>query len=171
MPRIPRLELMHDHVRSIYRTVTGAELPQSEGGDGMEGVPALEEVERRFADLEAITRSLPAVAERVPPFWFMPPLDVIGTERELVVEMGVPGVEPSGVDVELQRGELWVRGARAPQRPVEGQIYFHAEMPRGPFSRVVRLPEPVSGAPRIEVENGIVRIRLARATRSPLPRA
>jgi HSP20 family protein len=168
--RASRLELMHDHVRAIHRSVTGGEPPDAPQR-GSKAVPTFDDVARRFAELEAIARSIPTVAERVPPFSFAPPLDVIGTEHELVLELGVPGVEPSDVDVETADDGLIVTGARHTPAKLDGRIYFHAEMPRGPFRRVVRIPESTSGPPRLEVENGVIRIKLARLARSPLPRA
>jgi HSP20 family molecular chaperone IbpA len=168
--RASRLELMHDHVRAIHRSVTGREPPDPRPRDESTA-PTFDDVERDFAELEAMARSIPNVAERVPPFSFAPPLDVIGTERELQLELGVPGIERNDVEVEVIGGELIVAGARSAPATLDGRIYFHAEMPRGPFRRAVPLPESVSGAPRVEVENGIVRIKLARVTRAPLPRA
>jgi HSP20 family molecular chaperone IbpA len=168
--RARRLELMHDYVRAIHRGVAGGDPPEP-SATVEEAPPTFEEVSRRFVELEAIARSRPTIAERIPPFSFAPPLDLIGTERELLVELGVPGVERGDVDVELQGDELTVAGARLPGAVLQGRVYFHAEIPRGPFRRTLRLPEPSSGAPRVEVENGIVRIRLTRANRSLLPRA
>jgi HSP20 family protein len=168
--RESRLELMHDHVRAIYKAVAGSDPPEpKETGSPP---PSFESVAQNFAELEALARSHPLIAERVPPFSFAPPLDVIGTERELIFELGVPGVERSDVEVELADGGLRISGARSIRSlAADGRIYLHAEMARGPFLRVVQLREATSGPPRVEVENGVVRVRLAKAAKSPLPRA
>jgi HSP20 family molecular chaperone IbpA len=168
--RTTKLELMHDHVRAIFRAVSGGEL--SDVATAAEtGTPTFEEVASRFAELEAITRSIPTLAERVAPFSFRPPLDVFGTERELVVELGVSGVERNDVEVEVAEGELVVSGVRPDPASSSGRVWFHAELARGPFRRVVRLPGPTTGSPVVTVENGVIRIRLTRASKSPLPRA
>jgi HSP20 family molecular chaperone IbpA len=166
------LEMMHDHVRSIHRTVTGSDPPERRPADDAEG-PSPELVAQHFAELEAFARSSPYIAERVPPFSFAPPMDLIHTEREILIELGLPGVDRSDVEVELEPGEarVTIDGARSPQLFSDGRIYLHAEMARGPFRRAVRLPERVSGPPRVEVENGVVRIRLAKLSKSPLPQA
>jgi HSP20 family molecular chaperone IbpA len=165
------LELMRDHVRAIHRSVTGSDPPEATPNDARIA-PSFDEVSRRFAELEAMARAIPTVAERIPPFSFAPPLDVSGTERELLLELGLPGVGKHDFDVQLDGDEVVVSGARPEETPnAEGRVYFHAEMARGPFRRVVPLPVSTTGAPRIEVEHGIVRIKLARAARSPLPRA
>jgi HSP20 family molecular chaperone IbpA len=165
-----RLELMHEHVRAIHRSVTGGEPQESAAATEQQSPMSFDEVAHRFAELEAVARAIPSLAERVPPFSFSPPLDVIGTERELVIELGVPGIERTDVEVDTIEGKLVVSGARPP-KPIDGRVYFHAEIARGPFRRAVDLPETASGPPRVEVENGIIRVKLARVARSPLPRA
>jgi HSP20 family molecular chaperone IbpA len=165
-----RLELMHDHIRAIHRAITGSDPPERPVPDEP-SPPSLEQLARDFAELETLARALPFIAERVPPFSFAPPLDLIGTERETVVELGVPGIDRNGVEVELEGDRLIIWGARSIEMPFDGRIYFHAEMPRGPFRREVRLPYPVTGRPRVEVENGIVRVRISKPAKSPLPQA
>jgi HSP20 family molecular chaperone IbpA len=168
--RATTLEMMHDHVRSIHRAVTGDDPPEAPNGEEREA-PTVEAVGRLFSELESMARSSRYIAERVPPFSFAPPLDVIGTEKELIVELGVPGVQTTDVEFELTRRTLVVSGARSTAQALDGRVYFHTEMARGPFRRVVLLPEVTSGAPRLEVENGVIRIRMARASKSPLPQA
>jgi HSP20 family protein len=167
----PRLELMYDHVRAIHRALTGEDPPERAAPEGGLGDLTPERVASHFAELEALARAIPSVAERVPPFSFTPPLDVIGTERELVFELGVPGIDAGDVHVELANGWLVVSGARAGEAPPERRIYLHAVMPRGPFRRAVELQSPTAGAPRLEVDRGIVRVRIAKSARSALPRA
>jgi HSP20 family molecular chaperone IbpA len=169
--RASRFEMMHDHVRAIHRAVTGADPPEPiqppEGG----APPTMESLMRRFAELEALARTTPPIAERVPPFSFAPPIDVISSDRELIVEVGVPGVASDDVEVELNGDTLIVSGARPTSVALNGRIYLHAELPRGPFRRAVQLPSATGGRPRVEVENGIVRVRLTRAAKSTLPQA
>jgi HSP20 family molecular chaperone IbpA len=166
-----KLELMHDHIRAIHRALTGNDLPPPPLPPEPLVAPSIDEVVRAFAELETLARSLPYVAERVPPFCFTPPLDLLGTEREMIIELGVPGVERGGVEVDLQGERLMVWGARSIDVPFDGCVYFHAELPRGLFRREVRLPGPGSGRPRVEVENGIVRVRVAKPAKSSLPQA
>ena len=106
---------------------------------------------------------LPVIAGRVAPFSSTPPLDVIETERELILELALPGIDRNDVRIEIQGDALHVSGMRSPERPAEreGRIYHHAEIPRGVFHRLVPLPYAV-GEPRIEAELGLIRIRLPR---------
>jgi HSP20 family molecular chaperone IbpA len=164
-------EMMQEHVRAIHRALTGKDPPEPPPLSDEKSAPSPESVAQRFADLEAMARSIPSLAEHVPAFSFAPPVDVIGTSDELIVEIGVPGIDRGDVDVEVSGDTLIATGARSVDRLSDGRIYFHAEMPRGPFRRAVRLPQATSGQPRIEVEQGIVRIRLAKAAKSPPARA
>lgn len=175
--RPSNLELMHDHVRAIHRAITGSDPPQrattepTSSSTSTSSPPTMAEVARAFADLESLARSLPVIAERVPPFSFAPPLDLIGTERELVVELGVAGVDRDSVDAVVDGDRLVVSGSRSADALFDGRIYLHAEIPRGPFRRELPLTTAVTGRPRVEVDNGIVRVRIAKASKSPLPQA
>jgi len=167
-------ELMRDHVRAIYRALTGGDLPEGLGGERTETAetaPSPEEVSSRFMQLDALARTLPQVAERVPPFSFAPPLDAYGNDREIVVEVGVPGIEPGDVSVTLHAGTLVVEGSRDIEGLVNGQTYYRAEIPRGPFRRVLTLPQRTLGEPRVEVERGLIRVRLARPPKVAAARA
>jgi HSP20 family molecular chaperone IbpA len=160
-------ELMRDQIRAIYHAVTGSDLPEREAQGGAAPTPPpAEEVSRRFAELEAWSRQVPSVAERVPPFSFAPPLDAYREDRELIVELALPGVEKSDVEVQLSGDLLSVSGVRAGGAIGNGRTYFHAEIPRGPFRRVILLPHPVMGEPRVTVERGVVRIQLAKAPKA-----
>ena len=165
-------ELMREQVRAIHRALTGSDLPEGDGHTPS-GLPAStpEIVARRFTDLEAIARTLSVVAERVPPFAFSPPIDVIDEENELLIEAAIPGVDKSDVTVDLSGDVLVIAGVRVGERASNGRAFRHAEIPRGPFRRVVLLPYPVMGEPRAEVERGMIRIHLAKLPKSSAAKA
>jgi HSP20 family molecular chaperone IbpA len=127
----------------------------------------MEEVARRFADLEALARTNPTVTERVPPFSFAPPLDAIDDGRELIVELAVAGIDRADVTVEHSGELLVVSGVRSGERAANGRTYLHAEIPRGPFHRVIQLPYPSTSEPRVEVDRGLIRIRLSKSKVRP----
>ena len=169
--RNTRLDLMFDHVRAIHRVLTGEDPPVHDEPSGDVIVVTPEQVMARFAELDQMARAIPSIAQRVPPFAFTPLLDVIGTESELIFELAVPGVEAGDGEVAFGSGWLSIAGARSGATPADERIYLHVEMPRGPFRREVQLRVPTSGAPRVEVDKGIVRVRIAKASKSALPRA
>jgi HSP20 family protein len=154
--------LMRAQVNAIYRAATGCELVTEQAGEETE--LAADDVALRFADLQAMARSIPFVSARVPPFSFTPQVDVLEAEKEWVVAMTVPGVDSDDVAVEVSGDALTVSGARR-IGTAGGSSYLHAEIPRGPFSRIVRLPEPIESQPRVEFEHGMLSIRIAKAAR------
>src|SRR5215831_932873 len=152
------LDLMLDQVRAIYRALAGAELPESSGQAVSAEAPSAEVVLERFADLEALARNLPSVTQRVPPFSFSPPFDSFNDEHEFLIEVAVPSVERGDVKVERTGDVVVISGFRRGERAANGRTYYHAEIPRGPFHRVVRLPYSMLGEPRIEVNQGLIEI-------------
>ncbi len=181
------LDLMSDQVRAIYRALTGEDLPERREAAGPAGSspagsspagsspagpgPSPEEVARAFAALEMIARQIPTVAERVPPFSFSPPFDAIDADREVLVEIGVPGIEKKDVKVQLEGNAVTVSGFRGGHLAANGRVYYHAELPRGPFHRTVPLPCPVFGEPRVEVEQGLIRIHLSKVSKAKTAKA
>ena len=152
------IEIMRDQVCTIYRAVTGADLPTAEPATS-EPEPSLEEITRSFAELEALARTSPALSERVPPFSFTPPLDVFLDGEDLLIEVAVPGVERSDVTVECADGTLVISGIRrgrhgSQERPYSGEI------PYGPFYRALRVPLPMSSEPTVGLDRGLLRVRL-----------
>lgn len=153
------IEVMRDQVRAIYRAATGAELPEPQPADSELETP-LEEVTRSFAELEALARTIPSLAERIPPFSFTPSLDALMEGNDLVIEVAVPGIERDDVTVECANGTLVVSGIRRGPRGTDERTYSHGEIPRGPFYRTFSVPIPTQGEPAVDLERGLLRVRL-----------
>jgi HSP20 family protein len=157
-------DLLIDHVRSIFRAVTGTDLPH-ETHTTDQPPPAFgfdELLLRRFAELDAWAHLVPPVAGRVPPLGFQPPIEVIDRGDEIVVQAAVPGVRREDVTVETIDGALVIAGLRRGE-PTNGQVYRHAEIPRGPFRRVLPLPTEAAPEPlRVEVKEGLVRVAMSK---------
>ncbi|SRR6266702_2861205 len=162
-------ELMRDHVRAIFSAVTGGELPQNPDARGSLPLPssgpeAIDLIALRFAELDVCARLTPGVAASVPPFAFAPLLDVIDRDRDLIIELAVPGATQEDVSVEISSGVLVISGARASE-PSDGRVFRHAEIPCGPFRRSVILPNDVSGEKKqVRVKDGIVQVTLPKVS-------
>jgi HSP20 family molecular chaperone IbpA len=76
---------------------------------------------------------------RSPVAW-EPPVDVLETERMVLVLVALPGVDPGQVDVRVEAGELVVSGARAYPPEMRTAVIHRLELPQGRFERRVRLP-------------------------------
>lgn len=156
------IEIMRDQVCTIYRAVTGADLPTAEPATS-EAEPSLEEITRSFAELEALARTSPVLSERVPPFSFTPPLDVFLDGEDLLIEVAVPGVERNDVTVECADGTLVISGIRRGHRGSQERPYS-GEIPYGPFYRALRVPLPMSSEPTVGLDRGLLRVRLMSLT-------
>ena len=69
-----------------------------------------------------------------------PPIDVLETERELLVVVALPGVRLADMEVVVGDGELLVRGTRRWPTQTRPARVHRVELPHGRFER--RLPLP-----------------------------
>ncbi len=93
-----------------------------------------------------------------------PPVDIYEDDQGLVVVVDVPGVEPGGLDVRVDRGVLTIQG-RAAHLASADPVYREYEL--ASFFRQFQLPEEVDST-RISAEfaHGVLTLRLPRAERA-----
>ena len=72
-------------------------------------------------------------------FSWEPPADVFETDRELLIEVALPGVAAPEVQVEFQAGVLVVRGQRQLPKLPGRAVIRRMELPHGRFERQIRL--------------------------------
>jgi HSP20 family molecular chaperone IbpA len=73
------------------------------------------------------------------PCW-EPPVDVLETEREVLVLVALPGVDPARVEAAVENGELVVRGRRVLPPELQRAVIHRLELPQGRFERRIPLP-------------------------------
>jgi HSP20 family protein len=69
-----------------------------------------------------------------------PPVDVLETERVVLVLVALPGVDLDTVDARIEADELVVSGARVYPSEMRTAVIHRLELPQGRFERRVRLP-------------------------------
>jgi HSP20 family molecular chaperone IbpA len=69
-----------------------------------------------------------------------PPVDVIETERDVLVLVALPGVAPDQVVVSVEGADLMVTGSRTLPPQLRNAVIHRLELPQGQFARRVRLP-------------------------------
>lgn len=91
-------------------------------------------------------------------------MDFYETEDALVLELAVPGVTSTGIDVSVEGRQLTVR-AELPAAPDgEARRYWLRSLPRGAYTRTVRLPMGVDvEAIEARVQNGVLNLRMPKA--------
>ena len=93
-----------------------------------------------------------------------PPVDIYENEQGLVVLADLPGVEPSAIDVRVDRGVLTIQGKAGHIAPGE-PIYREYEL--SGFFRQFQLPEEIdAGRISAELKNGVLTLNLPRAEKA-----
>lgn len=105
----------------------------------------------------------PAVAEnaaqRRAPCW-EPPVDVLESERELLVLAALPGVDPEHMTVAIHNGVLTIAGERVLPPEFHRSTIHRMELPQGRFERQLALPPGRYEVARPRVVNGCLAIIL-----------
>lgn len=93
---------------------------------------------------------------------FVPRVDILETETELVLYADVPGVKSDDINLHYEKGELMLH-ARAARRLPESEVLLR-EYDEGDFYRVFSVHESID-ASRIEAscKNGVLAVRLPKA--------
>jgi HSP20 family protein len=122
------------------------------------------ELLRRELDEAFGLSGLPSSIRSVTPGSF-PAINVGRTSTSVEVYAFVPGLDPSKVEVTLDRGVLRIAGERPsgiPERDNAVQIYAHERAP-GSFTRTVSLPDDVDPAQvNASYRDGVLQISIAR---------
>src|SRR5260370_14463998 len=102
-------------------------------------------------------RPLGAVARS--PAW-EPPVDMLETEREVLVLVALPGVDPDQVEAALDGSDLIVARTRILPRELPPAIIHRLELPQGRFERRLPLPAGRYSAVRRSAIHGSLLIPL-----------
>jgi len=90
---------------------------------------------------------------------FAPAVDIYDHEDEIVLVADMPGVPADSVDIDLDRGELKIRG-RVQSPPVTGQVAFQ-EYQVGDFVRTFTLTDDIDPNGIVaEMSNGVLKLHL-----------
>jgi HSP20 family protein len=99
-----------------------------------------------------------APAARVPAW--EPPLDLLETEREVLVLIALPGVDPDQVEAVVDGADLLIAGTRTLPKELHTAIIHRLELPQGRFERRLRLPAGRYSSVRRSAANGCLLITL-----------
>ena len=130
-------------------------------------------VDREF---DEIANQIRVVDAAPPATHFVPPVDVTFDGDDALVCVELPGVDvATDVRVEVDRGQLVIRGERGPNWPVadrEPGRTVLAERRHGQFHRAFALPEHVTGDDvEASYDNGLLTVRVRQVRqRPPVPK-
>ncbi len=91
-----------------------------------------------------------------------PPIDVLETDRELLILVALPGVDPANVETVIHDGALVISGHRTLPPELRNARIHRLELPQGRFERRIALPRGRYAISRF-VMDGCVALRLAKS--------
>jgi len=95
-----------------------------------------DELDRFFSDEDWFLPVLPR-------FQAGPVMDVYETDKNVVAEVSLPGVDPKKVDVSVKNGVLRVSGGSEEKTEEKKKGYWRKEIRKGSFERAIRLSSEV----------------------------
>lgn len=88
-------------------------------------------------------------------------MDVKETDKEIVVEAELPGIDDKDISLSLQDGILTIKGEKKLERDEEKENYRMMERRHGSFQRSVRLPDTVDeNKVEASFNNGVLKVSL-----------
>jgi len=100
----------------------------------------------------------------VPKFQQGPVMDVYETDKDVVAEVNLPGVDPKKIDVSVKNGVLQVSGTSEKKTEEKKKGYWRKEIRKGSFQRAVRLPTEVEeNKINATYEKGVLKIVMPKA--------
>jgi HSP20 family protein len=91
-----------------------------------------------------------------------PPIDVLETEREVLILVALPGVDPDQVEAVIEDGMLIISGRRVLPVELRNARIHRLELPQGRFERRIMLPTGRYVVSRFAM-NGCVGLRLSKS--------
>ena len=91
-----------------------------------------------------------------------PPIDVLETDREILILVALPGVDPDEVEAVIDGATLIVSGRRVLPVELRDARIHRLELPQGRFERRIALPIGRYGVSRFAV-NGCIVLRLSKS--------
>jgi HSP20 family protein len=96
------------------------------------------------------------------PAW-EPPVDILETERAVLVLVALPGVNAEGVELSLEGDEMVISGDREFPEEMRTAVIHRLELPQGRFERRVKLPPGRYSAVNRSAADGCVIIVLQKS--------
>jgi HSP20 family protein len=92
---------------------------------------------------------------------WIPAMDLVETQDDLVLRADLPGMSENDVEIEVKDNVLTLSGERRGENEVKGEGFHQVERSFGSFSRSLTLPRGVD-ASRVNAEfvNGVLEVRI-----------
>ena len=92
---------------------------------------------------------------------WVPPMDLVETDEDLVLRADLPGVKGEDVNIEVKDGTLTVSGERRAEHEEGSEGFYRVERAFGTFSRSLSLPRGVDpDAVTADFTDGVLEVRI-----------
>jgi HSP20 family protein len=92
---------------------------------------------------------------------WVPPVDIVESENELVLKADIPDMKFEDIDVRMENGTLTLRGERKFEKKSENDGYHRIERSYGTFERSFSLPDTVDAEHvKADYKNGSLTVTL-----------
>jgi len=90
-----------------------------------------------------------------------PSLDVTETDKEMIIKVDVPGMEKKDVNVEIDNGDIVIKGERTIEKDETKDHFTHIERSYGTFCRRLVLPDYADkDSIKATCKNGLLELKL-----------
>jgi len=98
---------------------------------------------------------------------FSPAIDIYENDKEVIVEAQLAGVNPSDVEISIEKDVLTIKGETKREREVEETNYYRKEIHSGKFFRSIALPaQVISDQASAESKEGMLKITIPKAEKN-----
>lgn len=120
-----------------------------------------QEMNRMFDDFFQGTSVSPFPAAGISPAVFHPSVDVKEGEKEVVVQVELPGMEEKDVELLLEESSLVLKGEKKFEKEDKGEGYHTMERSYGAFHRRIPLPREIDlNKAKALFRNGVLTVTL-----------
>jgi HSP20 family protein len=98
---------------------------------------------------------------------FLPSVDVIDRDDEVVVRAAIPGYKKEDIEISVSDSMLTIKGETKTEEKEEKGDYYRCEITQGSFSRMVELPAAVDDAKaKATMKDGMLELTLPKVEKS-----
>lgn len=102
----------------------------------------------------------------------VPRVEVLETEKEVIVTAEISGVDPKDLLLEISEDAMFISGEVARESEVAEDKFYHSERNYGTFSRTIQLPHRVKEEKaKATYKNGLLTVRAPLAEKVQRPKA
>ncbi len=98
---------------------------------------------------------------------WMPAIDLIERDKEVVIKADLPGVDKNNIKIKIDSESVSITGEIKKEKKEENETYYREERVYGKFSRVIPLPAEVDpDKANAKFENGVLEITIPKVKES-----